>query len=178
MIPLALQLSPHDDPPIWRMVALIAVAIGVWTYVVVLFRARRREKQNPTPSEPHTIKLWKVEFPELNHLPTDERERLLRSALENTEVETFRRATRRLMAIIFYTAMAILIAIAVTTSQPAWLVTACFVPALLITFIATIFIRIQLELKIVRRLLKQSLTSMDKANSAAPNDQGPNPDTH
>ena len=166
MVLLALQQAPHDHPPIWRLVALVAAAIGVWTYVILMYRAQRRPKQNPLPSDTYTIKLWKVDFPELNHLPEAERDRLLRSALENTEIEKFRRRTRRLMAIIFYATMAIVIALGLTTNLPAWLVTVCSVPALLIVFVATFFIRIRSELKIVRRLLKQNLIAMDNENSS------------
>ena len=166
MVLLALQLAPHAHPPVWRLVALIAIAIALWTYIILLFRARRREKQNPLPPDTYTIKLWKVDFPELNYLPEAERERLLQSAMKNTEIERFRRGTRRLMAIIFYATMAIVIALGFTTNLPAWLVTVCCVPALLITFIATFFIRIQFELKMIRRLLNQNLAAKDDTNTS------------
>lgn len=166
MILLALQLAPRDHPPIWRVVALITIAVALCTYIVLLIRAGRRPKQNPLPPDTYTIKLWKVDFPEINHLPEADRDRLLRSALENTETEKFRRGTRKLVAIVFYGTMAIVIALGITTDLPAWLVTVCCVPALLITFIATIFIRIQIELKIVHRLLKQSLVAIENSNSS------------
>jgi len=167
MLLLALQLAPHDHPPIWRLVALIAIAIGLWTYIVLLARAHRRQpKQDPLPSDTYTIKLWKIDFPELNHLPEAERDRLLQSALENTETEKFRRGTRKLMAVIFYGTMAIVIALGFTTDLPAWLVTVCCVPALLITFIATMFIRLQFELKIIRRLLKENLIAIENSNNS------------
>jgi hypothetical protein len=166
MLPLALQLAARDHP-VWRLLALIAIAIAFWTYIILLYRAKRRPKQNSLPPDTYTIKLWKVDFPELNHLPEADRDRLLRSALENAEVEQFRRRTRKLMAIIFYGAIAIVIALGFTTNLPSWLVTVCSVPALLITFIATFFIRIQLELKIIRRLLKQKLITTENSAGSA-----------
>jgi hypothetical protein len=147
-------LTPLDQLPVWRLIALVAGGIIAAFYIIAMIRRGRREKQNPAPSGTHTIKLWKVEIPELNHLPESERERRLRCALENPEVEKFRKRTRNLFGIVFYITTAILLIIAVTINLPVWLLTAIFVPALLITMIVTVFIRTRLELKIIRRLLK------------------------
>ena len=166
MVPLALQLASNDDPPVWRLLALIAIAIALCTYVSLLIREQRRPKQNPLPPDTYTINLWKVKFPELNHLPEPERERLLRSAIEHAEVEKSRRRVGRPMKIIFYGATAILMVAAVTSSLPAWLATICFLIGLLILLIATIFLRIQFQLKIVRHFLKQSLLARDNTDSS------------
>jgi Flp pilus assembly protein TadB len=150
-------LTPQDHASAWRLIMLIAAGIGAFVYIFATIRRQRRENQNPPSSEPHTIKLWKVEFPELKHLPESERERLLRSALQNPEVEKFRNRTRNVFGIIFYTTMAILLTTVVTSDVPAWLLTIISVPVLLVIMIATVFIRTQLELKIIRRLLKEML---------------------
>jgi hypothetical protein len=146
-------LTPQDS--VWRLIMLVAAGLLACVYIIATIRRPRRENQNPIPTEPHTIKLWKVEFPELKHLPEAERERLLQNALQNPEVKNFQNRTRKVFGIIFYTTMAIFLTIAVTSDVPAWLLTVISVPALLGIMITTVFIRTQLELKIIRRLLKE-----------------------
>ena len=161
MAALAAQLSPNDHFSARRLIALTAIAITAWFYVILLIRAQRREKQNPTPSQTQTVTLWKVEFHELDHLPVPDRERLLRGVLENSEVKTFENRTRKLIGIIFYATMAILILVSITTTLPACLIVSSVTIWLLVACASTILIRIKIETKIVRRLLKQNLTSFD-----------------
>jgi hypothetical protein len=155
---------PDGQPSVWRLVALALFAIAAWAYVIVSFRAQRRKNKNPPPDDSYTIRFGKIEFPELNHLPESERERILRSSVEDPEVRSFLERMRRFSDIMFYVTIAICIAIAVTLDTPVWLLTICTVA----TFFTLLMVRIRLGAKVLRRAVRRNLDAAQSDSLSRP----------
>ena len=155
---------PEDHPSAWRLVALVLVAIAVWSYVFATFRAQRRKNQNPSANDAYSITLGKIEFPELNHLPESERERILRTAVEDPEVRSFQDRMGRFAKILFYIIIGICLTVAVTVDVPVWLLTAMTFT----TFFTGMIIRMRLGTKILRRAVKRSLEASQSDSLSRP----------
>jgi hypothetical protein len=108
------------------------------------------------------ITFGKIEFPELDHLPEAEREVLLRAALESPKIQAFRSNTKKVIGMVFYSTAAIFISIAIFTETSFWLLALTFATGTIVTFVATVFIRIRLEINLVRRILNETLASQQK----------------
>ena len=105
------------------------------------------------------ITFGKIKFSELEHLPEPEREVLMRAVLESDELQAFRRRSQRIIDIVFYSTAAIYVAIALISDLPVWMIGPTFVFGILLTFAATLPIRILLEIRMVRRMLNKKLNS-------------------
>jgi hypothetical protein len=155
---------PEDQPSVWRLVALVFVAIAVLVYVFATIRAQRRKDKNPPSDDSYTIPIGKIEFPELNHLPASDRERILRSSVEDPDVRSFLDRMRRFANIMFYATIAICIAIAITLDTPVWLLTICTVA----TFFTLLIIRIRIGAKVLRRAVRRNLDASQSDSLSRP----------
>jgi len=154
----------EDQPSVWPLVALVLVAIAVWLYVFATFRAQRRKNKNPPPDDSYTITMGKIEFPELNHLPESERERILRSSVEDPEVRSFLDRMRRFAKIMFCVIIAICITIAVTVDLPVWLLTV----STFATFFSIMIVRIRLGTNVLRRAVRRNLDAAQSDSLSRP----------
>jgi hypothetical protein len=108
--------------------------------------------------------LGKIKFSELDYLPEGEREVLLRSALESHEMQVYRSRSKKIMGIVFYSTAAIFVGISIFSEIRALLLGLLFAIGTILTFVATVFIKLQLEVKLVRRLIAKSLNSPQNGN--------------
>lgn len=132
-----------------KIFAVLGALFGVAVFISIKILVRRWMKRRASaavanPSEEPKIRLWTIHFPELQHLPPDERETLLRTALEGSEIQIFRRRVRICMKVLSALITATILAIVlVDQAKHLFLLPICVIGAL-VTIIGAAFARVQI----------------------------------
>jgi hypothetical protein len=114
--------------------------------------------QVATPQKKFT--LWKINFPELDHLPAAEREILMRAALQSVEVQTFRQGVGKYFMLLSFLISATLFTLVVLNKAVAVKVWLIFAASAWLILILALLLKIKLELRVLRGVLKGMLKTV------------------